>query len=172
MSITIRQVNEDDYAVIARIGRISVEESLRESCTAIVMQEFLAANYNDDTMRQELIAPANIYHIVYYNDEAAGFSKIVYNASHPNIQDSNTTKLDRIYLLSKFFDLKLGIRLLNFNIELSKAQEQSGMWLFTWKGNDRAINFYKKTGFSIIGDHDFKIAGDHYNPNYQMLLKY
>ena len=46
------------------------------------------------------------------------------------------------------------------------------MWLFVWKENHRAINFYNKAGFKIFGSHDFKLSETHANPNHVMFLKY
>ena len=103
---------------------------------------------------------------------SARFSKIILNEVHPNINKQQVTKLDRIYLLKEFFDLKLGCELLKFNIELSKKNNQSGMWLFTWVGNTRAVNFYLKAGFKIIGSHKFKVSETHYNDNHHMLLEF
>jgi ribosomal protein S18 acetylase RimI-like enzyme len=61
---------------------------------------------------------------------------------------------------------------MQFNIDYSREQGQAGMWLFTWTGNERAVDFYKKVGFTIIGSHQFKLSETHYNPNHQMLLQY
>ena len=109
---------------------------------------------------------------MYHDDEPAGYSKIIFNVPHYNIESSNVTKLDRIYLLEKFHGFGSGFELLNFNIELSVKNNQSGMWLFVWKENHRAVRFYEKTGFKIIGSYDFKISETHSNPNHQMFLKY
>jgi len=46
------------------------------------------------------------------------------------------------------------------------------MWLFVWIENIRAINFYLKTGFKIIGSHNFNITTTHSNPNHQMYIEY
>jgi len=81
-------------------------------------------------------------------------------------------KLERIYLLEEFYDLKLGMKLLQFNIKLSKNNQQEGMWLYTWIDNLRAIRFYEKNGFVIAGSHDFRITETLSNPNYLMVLKF
>ena len=158
--ISIIKATVNDYKPIVEIGKISVEESHRESCSAKEM------------IQEELRDENNIYHIIYYNGIPAGFSKIILNAPHTNIQQLNVTKLDRIYLLKEYFNLKLGLQLLNFNIELSKSNHQTGIWLFTWVGNKRAVDFYLKTGFSIVGSHQFKVTDTHYNLNHQMFLNY
>jgi len=168
--ISIKKATTDDSKIIAEIGRVSVGEAHRESCEAKHLDEYLDKNYNRIAIEHELNNPENIYHIIYYNEEPVGFSKIVLDAQHPNIRDERVTKLDRIYLLKEFQGLKLGRELLDFNIRLSQDHGQRGLWLFTWVGNQQAIDFYHRAGFKIVGSHDFYITPTHSNPNHQMYL--
>jgi diamine N-acetyltransferase len=170
--ISVIRATEQDYNSIVTIGKISVEESHRGSSSTEVMNEFLESNYNSDAIKKELRDRDNIYYIINYNDKPAGFSKIVLNAGHPNIAAENVAKLDRIYLLRDFYGLKLGLELLNFNIELARANKQSGMWLYTWIGNSRAIDFYLKAGFTIIGSHKYYVNKTHYDVSHHMLLNF
>jgi len=168
--ISITRAAERDIDSIVSIGKISVGESHRGSCSAEEMNAFLERNYNRDVIKEELKDVRNIYYIIRYQDKPVGFSKIVWNARHPNIVAGNVAKLDRIYLHTEFYGLKLGLQILNFNIELSKKNNQSGMWLYTWTGNQRAINFYLKAGFTIIGSHTFYVSETHQDPCHQMFL--
>jgi len=168
--ITVIKAREEDHRSIVGIGKVAVEEAHRGSTTAENLNEYLEKNYNDDAIKEELNDPGNIYHIIKYNDIPVGFSKINLNATHPDIAAKNVTKLDRIYLLKEYYGLKLGLELLNFNIELARNNDQSGIWLYTWTGNSRAIEFYLKTGFTIIGSHKFYVTETHYNMNHHMFL--
>ena len=170
--ISVIKATESDHNSIVSIGKISVEESHRGSSSAEVMNEFLEREYNNDAIKEELNDINNIYYIINYNDKPAGFSKIILNAKHPNIAAENVTKLDRIYLLKEFYGLKLGLELLNFNIELARNNNQSGMWLYAWIGNNRAIDFYLKAGFTIIGSHKFYVTKTHYDVSHQMFLNF
>lgn len=170
--ISIVSATEKDYKPIARIGKISVEEAHRDSCSVEDMNEFLESYYNDEAIKEDLNEVKNIYHLINYNRAPVGFSKIVLNTEHPNIPRKNVTKLDRIYLLKEFYGLQLGLKLLQFNIELAKNNGQSGMWLFTWVGNKRAVDFYLKAGFTIVGSHKFKVTETHYNEHHQMFLDF
>ncbi len=38
--------------------------------------------------------------------------------------------------------------------------------------DERAIRFYQKQGFEIIGESEFVLTATHANPNWVMLLKY
>lgn len=170
--ISIKRATDQDYKSIVSIGNIAVGEAHRESCSAKDMSEYLQVHYNDTAIREELDDANNIYHIIYFNSIPVGFSKIILHAGHPAIQQDNVTKLDRIYLLQQYQGHTLGFQLLNFNIKLSKENNQVGMWLYTWVGNKKAIGFYLKMGFTIIGEHQFKVSETCYNPNHHMFLTY
>ena len=168
--ISITRATEKDFESIVNIGNISVEEAHRDSCSAKDMKEYLEKNYNDNAIKEELNNSKYLYHTLNYNGKQVGFSKIVLNSGYPNIVQQNVTKLDRIYLLKEFQELKLGFELLKFNIELAKKNNQSGIWLFTWIGNVKAVKFYLKAGFEIIGSTMFKVSETHSNESYQMFL--
>jgi len=172
MNTLIRRSVIDDRDAIVAVGRQAVALSHRESCSAEHLDYYLDAHYNREAITRELTDPLNIYHTVFCDNDAAGFSKMVLNAPHPNISQSNTTKLDRIYILRDYYDRDLGRQLLCRNIEVAQDNRQCGIWLFTWQGNERAIKFYKRNGFVVVGEHMFKVSETHYNPNFQMLLTF
>ena len=168
--ISIKRATEEDYKSIVTIGKISVAEAHRDSTSEENLNEYLEKNYNEDAIIQELNDLNNIYHIISYDGLQVGFSKINLNAKHPDIVAENITKLDRIYLLKEFYGLKLDLELLKFNIKYARNNNQSGIWLYTWIGNNRAVNFYLKTRFKIIGSHKFYVTEKFYNLNHHMFL--
>jgi ribosomal protein S18 acetylase RimI-like enzyme len=168
--ISIIKANEKDYKSIVNIGNISVPEAHEGSCPPEDLREYIQNNYNDNAIKKELRDENNIYHLIYFNDKAVGFSKIILNAKHPNIALENVVKLDRIYLLKEYQGLKLGFELLNLNINFSKNHKQNAIWLYTWIGNLKAINFYEKIGFKKIASHEFFVTKTTSNLNHQMLL--
>jgi len=170
--ISIVKAKAEDFQLLADIGKVSFIKSHGNSASPEVIDSYVNAKYNYDLFKQELNESQNIYHIIYYNKQPAGYSKIILNSQHSNIQIESITKLERLYLLKEFYNLKIGLQLFDFNIEFSKQNNQKGIWLFVWKENQRAVSFYKKNGFEIIGSYDFKLTENHSNPNHQMLLMY
>ncbi|MEP7255179.1 MAG: GNAT family N-acetyltransferase [Ferruginibacter sp.] len=168
--ISVIRATEEDHRSIVAIGKVAVADAHRAGTSAEDMNEYLEKNYNDHTISEELADPDNIYHIIQYNGNTVGFSKIILNTRHPGIKAENVTKLDRIYLLKEFYGLKLGLELLNFNIGVARKNKQSGIWLYTWIGNNRAIDFYGKAGFTIMGSHKFYVTETYYNLNHLMFL--
>jgi ribosomal protein S18 acetylase RimI-like enzyme len=169
---TITRATLNDAELLAVIGKQTLLESHGHSAPKADMDAYVNKNYSAGFFQNELSNPANIYHIIYHNGQAAGYSKLILDHPHPSITLQHVTKLERIYLLKEFYELKLGRELFNFNMELSKSNKQAGMWLFVWKENPRAISFYLKNGFKIVGSHDFQISETHSNPNHHMFLQY
>lgn len=169
---SIVKAKEEDFQLLAELGKMSFIESHGTSASTQEINKYLNEKYAYQSLRNEINDPVNIFYIIYYNQKPAGYSKIIFNEKHSNIPMENLCKLDRIYLLKEFYNLKLGLELFNFNMELSKKNNQSGMWLFVWKENHRAVNFYKRAGFKIRGSYDFKLTETHSNPNHQMVLIY
>jgi len=167
---SICKAGEKDVSLLSSLATTTIIESHGHSAPAEDMNNYIAEKYTETVFKDELSDTKNIYHFIYHDNELAGFSKIVFNCSYEGSPIENVTKLDRIYVLRKFYDQKLGRQLFQFNVDLAKANGQAGMWLYTWVENTRAIRFYEKNGFRIIGSHDFHVSPRHSNPNHHMLL--
>lgn len=161
-----------DAGLLVDLGTKTFLESHGHSASATDIQTYLDTQYSLSALEAQLSDRENIFHSIQWDNKAVGYSKIIFNRPHPLIKNAAVTKLERLYVLREFYDLKLGKALYAFNVELSKAAHQAGMWLFVWKENHRAIRFYQKTGFEIIGSADFRISETHSNPNHIMFLQY
>lgn len=166
--ISIRAASIDDCALITAIGKQTFLESHGHSASHADINAYINEKYTPEAIGSELSNTSNHYHILFYDNQPAGYSNIVLNSTHSNISLSPATKLDRIYILQEFFHLKLGSFLLDYNIQVAKENDQQGMWLYVWTENHRAVRFYTKNKFTIIGGYDFRISATHTNPNHLM----
>ncbi|MBJ2175761.1 GNAT family N-acetyltransferase [Aureibaculum sp. A20] len=162
----------EDSELIAEIGKKSFLESHGNSASAEEINSFISKTYTTKNISKEFENTKIQYHIIYLSDKAAGFSKIELNTPNKDINALKVTKLDRLYLLKEFYGQKLGNKFFDFIIQLSKKNNQKGIWLAVWEENERAIHFYTKIGFKIAGKYDFKISETRSNPNHIMFLKY
>ena len=161
-----------DAELLSKLGKTTFIESHGKSASEANIESYVNLKYSQNACVVELQNSDNIFYLLYHNEKAIGYSKIILNVPDANIPIKNVTKLERFYVLQDYHNLKLGWELFNYNLIYSKNQQQAGMWLYTWTENQKAINFYTKAGFKIIGNYDFKITETHSNPNYQMLLTY
>ena len=169
--IAIKQATASDTPVILEIAIPALIESHGHSAPAEDMNAYIALKFSEEALAEELNDPENIFHIIYYNEQPAGYSKIIFNTPHEAVEDQNTTKLERLYLLKAFYGKGLGATLFDFIIDLSNAQDQQGIWLQVWTENKRAIAFYEKSGFVVKAKTFFKVSDTHSNPNHLMYRK-
>ena len=166
----ITEANPAHAPTLARLAALTFTESHGSSASASDIEAYVAKHYTATVFEKELQDPDNLYHLYYDQDRLAGFSKIILNTPYAGGTQPNIAKLERLYFLEGFYDKGLGAKLFDFNIDLAKAAAQAGLWLYVWKGNERALRFYNKRGFKVVGHYDFKISETHANPNYQMFL--
>lgn len=172
MKILIRKIAPNEVEILAEIAVKTFIASHGSSASETDIQAYIAEKYTVQQFENELNNSASFYYFICIDDQIAGFSKVVMNVSTNEKSESHFAKLERLYLLEEFYDLKLGHELFQFNCELAKQHSQKGIWLFVWTENHRAIRFYNKAGFEIIGSHNFKISENHSNPNHQLLLQF
>lgn len=170
--VTIKIATTKDANILSQIGKVTIMQSHGHSAPEKDMNSYRDNNFNLDSIKKELSDSKNLYCIIHHNNQAVGYSKIILNSSNKNISQQNVTMLERLYILAEFHDLKLGYELLQHNIDIAKENNQNGLWLNVWIENDRAIRFYKKTGFTICGEYSFRVSETHSNPNYQMFLAF
>lgn len=161
-----------DLPILTEIARKSFLESHGHSASPADIENYMASKFTEAALEVELLDERNIFHLIYHDGQPAGYSKIILDFPLENIPEQHITKLERLYLLEAFHSLRLGYQLFDFNIQISKQANQTGIWLFTWTENHRAIAFYQKMGFQIVGESHFKISENHYNPNHIMWLAY
>jgi len=166
----LRKAIAADLEKLAVIARKTFMEAHSESAPLAILNSYLDEKYAIETLTAELEDPTNYYAVLEEEGELIGFSKVTYNVTCPALDGKNKTKLDRLYVLRKHYGLGLGYKLLQFNIKLAKENDQAGLWLFTWTENQKAIAFYEKTGFEIVGSYMFKLNDERSNPNHIMYL--
>ncbi len=168
---SIVKATRNDYRLLSEIAKVTFMESHGHSAKLEDVNFYISQKYPESIFEEELLNNENIYHIIYSDNVVAGFSNIILNSPYSGSKNQHIAKLERLYLLREFYGQKLGRRLFEFNINIARENNQAGIWLYVWKENQRAINFYQKVGFTIIGSYDFKISDTHSNPNHQMFLR-
>ena len=117
--------------------------------------------YSIETLEES--AEKDHYFFAIFDDNIAlGFVDIEWNSS-----EVNEMKLQKIYVLPEKQGLGLGKKLLNFAIDFGKKQGVNHLTLQVNRFN-KAVNFYKHTGFEIIDEQDFDIGNGYFMNDYVM----
>jgi ribosomal protein S18 acetylase RimI-like enzyme len=69
-------------------------------------------------------------------------------------------QLHQIYVLERARSGGVGAALLQAVIAEARARGAASLWLGVWSQNPRAVRFYERHGFAIVGSHTFVLGTD------------
>ena len=170
--LVIKKATIKNASLLSKLSIASFLPAHGHSASKKVIDTYTDAHFSEANFIKELSNPIFQYHILYYKEQIAGFSKVIFNFENKNIVDKNATKMERLYLLQEFYNLGLGKELLNFNTAIAKKHNQAGIWVFVWVENLKAIAFYNKMEFKKVGEYNFILSSTKTNPNHVLYLKF
>lgn len=107
-----------------------------------------------DTKRKILIAEIDSHLI--------GYIEISFTPNYPIPSLINIPKISVIYVLEKFCGMGVGQKLLEEALRILKEKQFTAAWLTAYNRNLRAINFFKKNHFEMIGITHFEMSENKY----------
>lgn len=178
--LTIRSAKSEDAQAIAEIGKASFAQAHPNAAPEKILKKYLEEKFNAKKIAVEIDDNKNIFHLLLYNFRPIGFSKIQLNSILPiagkekttELPENNLCKLERLYLLEEHHGSGKGLLFHSFLEEYAAKENQFGIWLTVWVHNKRAIRFYEKNRYEIMGETNFKLSQDYSNPNFVMIKKF
>jgi diamine N-acetyltransferase len=121
---------------------------------------------------ESLLADESTEFILAENDgHLVGFVQVTHGARHALVPHGATSEVDRLYVHERFTGHGIGKALLHLAEKSAAARGADALWLTAWVGNDRAIAFYPKQGYTDVGATDYVFENDHYeNRVYRKVL--
>lgn len=169
MKTEIRNAHPADAEMLAGLGRRAFYEAFGIYNDPSDMQAYLDLAFDPARIREQLSDPAMTYLVASINGTPVGYAKLKRNTTVPELENEKVIQLERIYALQDFIGKKVGSTLMNSCIIIARSEGYHKMWLSVWQENDRAISFYKKYGFQVIGYKQF-VIGKEVNEDYVMAL--
>lgn len=162
--IEIRLATPADSEIIALLGRITFTETfghLFSDHTDLVT--YYEQTFSVKKINKSLLSPKNVFWLALVDDLPVGYSKLKLNSQSQFIKSDNVCQLQKIYVLSDFLSMKIGLELQNRLLEKARKNGFDRIWLSVLEANERAIKFYKKNDFITIGNHGFQIGKENFH---------
>ncbi len=161
--INIRRATLDDVNNISVIGKQTFEESYGEFFEdQEYLQTYLKYSFSIDKINNSILKPENLYWIVY--DEmkqiCIGYAKLKLNSPSKFIDNQNTCKLQRIYLVKGNEGKGIGTRLHEQVLQAIVDEGYEYVWLSNLKKKEAAVVFYKSKGYDVAGEDTFTIGNE------------
>ena len=162
--VEVRLANPSDAGYIALLGRITFSETFGNLFhDPLDLLTYHERTFSVEKITKGLLNPKNIFWLALVDDLPVGFAKLKLNSQTQFLSSENVCQLQKIYVLRDFLSMKIGLDLQNKLLVKAKESGFEKIWLSVLETNDRAINFYKKNDFIIVGNHDFQIGKENFD---------
>ena len=94
-----------------------------------------------------------------------GFSQVRNGVGHALVAEPAASELNRLYVQEGFTGRGVGRDLLRHAEKAAAARGADTLWLTTWEGNARALQFYPRRGYEELGVTVYSFDGDDF-PNH------
>ncbi|MFA6260707.1 MAG: GNAT family N-acetyltransferase [Bacteroidia bacterium] len=157
MHVKIRKAVPEDAALLAELGATTFYDTFSAFHSEEDMQLYLKKAYAQKDIAVNLTNPEIAYFIAFDGDTAAGYTKLLRNASHPQIQ-STAIELEKIYVRKNYLGKNVGKALMDHALNYARTENFEILFLGVWQENNRAVNFYKKAGMEVFTTRTFQLG--------------
>jgi ribosomal protein S18 acetylase RimI-like enzyme len=163
MNSKIILCSANDVDTIMQIGKETYIETFQRDNTEEIMSEYISKAFSEVKIINEFNNKNSEFYFIKNNEEVFGYTKLNVNDAQTEFQTDYTLEVERIYIKRKYKGNKLGYKLIQHAIKRAKELGKKEIWLGVWEKNINAIEFYKKCGFYIDGEHPFYMGNDKQN---------
>ena len=158
--VTIRPAGASDTALLADLGRRTFVGAFGSNNEPSHMDEYVAWAFTPGQLERELADPAAQFLIAETDGVAVGYAKIREWTAPECVAGIRPVELERIYADQASIGTGIGSALMGACLDAIRARGGETVWLGVWERNERAIRFYEKWGFEIVGAKVFLLGGD------------
>lgn len=160
-SVIINKASAGDLETIQNLGRQTFHETFAESNSEEAMKTYLEESFSTEKVRSELNNPDSYFFIAWEEDIPVGYLKLNSGPAQTELQDDDISlEIERIYVKKSHHGQKIGQLLYDKALETAQSLKKEYLWLGVWEQNLRALNFYRKNGFEVFGNHTFRLGDD------------
>ena len=160
----IQKATPDDAVIVALLARVTFTQTFGHFFSdQNDLLDYLENTFNVQKIKQSLQKSNNVYWLAFINELPVGYAKLKIDSPTPFLEKHKVCQLQKIYVLQDFLSKKVGFMLQDALLKEAKLLEMDYIWLSVLEENERAIGFYLKNNFTLIGKHNFQIGQEHFN---------
>ena len=157
---TYRKARIDDALELSKLAESTFRATFGAVNTAEHMELHCRENYSQDIQASE-ISNSQVLTLVGENDgHLIGYAQMRWGKVPECVAAQRPAELNRLYVAQQWHGKGIAQVLMNACLEAALEHGSDAVWLGVWERNPKAISFYRKLGFTEVGDHTFLLGGD------------
>ncbi|HET8572531.1 MAG TPA: GNAT family N-acetyltransferase [Edaphocola sp.] len=158
--LLLKRLGIADLLPLQKLARLTFRETFTAQNTEENMRQYLSERLSAKALLAELSHPLSRFYMVLCEEQPLGYLKLNFGSAQSEPEDTAAMEIERFYIYRQYHGWGVGQFLLDSALEVAKQEQVSYVWLGVWEENARAIQFYRKNGFSVFDKHRFILGND------------
>ena len=158
--LLIRPATFSDATSLAALAERTFRETFAVDNSGENIDLHCAAKFGAEIQGQEISDPQMTTLLAEVAGELVGFAQLRLAHTAACIKADRPAELHRVYVLNAWHGRGVARELMHAVYAAAARAGCDCIWLGVWERNPRAIAFYRKCGFSVVGDHVFMLGRD------------
>ena len=158
--ITVRQAKSSDAASLAAIAERTFRETFAADNSEKNVNLHCAQKFSTQKQGEEMSDPQLVTLLAEVAGDLVGFAQLRLAQAAACVKADRPAELQRIYVASEWHGRGVANELIGAVCAAAARAASDCIWLGVWERNPKAIAFYRKCGFTVVGDHLFMLGQD------------
>lgn len=158
--VVIRPAKMSDAATLAALAERTFRETFAADNSAENINLHCARRFSAEIQAQEMSDPQLTTVLAEVAGELVGFAQLRLAHAAACVRGDRPAELHRIYVANAWHGRGVANELMRAVYAAAARAGSDCIWLGVWERNPRAIAFYRKCGFSAVGEHAFVLGQD------------
>jgi GNAT superfamily N-acetyltransferase len=160
VSVVVRPAGTADAAWLATLAERTFRETYSAENTAENMERYVREHFGPARQEAELRDPRMSTLVAEVDGRAAGYAQLTQSEPPPSVTTPAPLEVVRFYVDRPWHGQGVAQTLMAAAVETARAAGARTLWLGVWERNERAIAFYRKSGFADVGTQTFVLGTD------------
>jgi len=159
--IIVRVASAADASLLADLGARTFLDAFAADNTEADMSAYLGTAFSPEIQSKELADSASNFLIAEIDGEAAGYARLRSGDAPTGVPGIVPLEIVRLYAARPWLGAGVGRALMTECLaRAATLADCDVVWLDVWERNLRAIAFYSKWGFVVVGTQKFVLGDD------------
>ena len=157
---TIRRARSGDAAALAELAERTFRETFTIGNDPADMALHCAASFGPEVQAREIVDPDWVTIVADDHGLLRGFAQLRPGSPKDCVAAERPSELYRLYVDGRWHGRGIARQLMEEVMRSAARAGSDRLWLGVWEQNLRALAFYRKYGFEVVGDHVFQFGTD------------
>jgi diamine N-acetyltransferase len=162
-SIGLRRATPADAAPLATFAAAAFVDTFGAQNRPEDMSAYLAEAFGEPLQRAELTDPRCTVFLAERDGEIVGYAMLRDGVAPACVSDGSAIEIARLYAGQRWIGAGIGALLMQRCLVEAASRGRRTIWLGVWERNVRAIGFYQRWHFTIVGSQAFQLGSDRQN---------